>query len=144
MVNNDSNNTNDKIFKVRPIIDAVKNEYIRFEPEEYQAVDEKIIQCKNKRSRIRQSLPKKPKKSDFKNLVCFCSSGIICDFYTYCGKDEKDIEFEGLQKCSVALAKHSIHITIILVTSFISIIGLPHFHYFMQITFISYQRHKLF
>ena len=50
---------------------------------------------------------------------------------TYTVEDERDIELEGLDKCSARLAKHSKDITINLVTSFISIIGLSHVHYFI-------------
>lgn len=39
--NYDSNNENDKLFKVRPIIDAVRNECVQVKPAAYQAVEEK-------------------------------------------------------------------------------------------------------
>ena len=68
--NNAPNNDNDKLFKVRPIITAIRNECIKVEPEEFQAVDQQIIPCKTTRSKIRQYNPKKPKKWGFKNLVC--------------------------------------------------------------------------
>ena len=50
--NNAPNNDNDKLFKVRPIITATRNECIKVEPEEFQAVDQQIIPCKTKRSKI--------------------------------------------------------------------------------------------
>ena len=51
----------DKLFKIRPLIEAVRNECIEVEPEEYHSVDEQIIPSKTKRSKIRQYNPKKPK-----------------------------------------------------------------------------------
>ena len=74
-----------KLFKVKPILDAVRAECVKIEPEEYLSIDEQIILCKTKRNKIRQY---NPKKWGFKNLVCAGSeSGIIYDFYIYCGKD---------------------------------------------------------
>ena len=57
---------NDKLFKVRPIITAIRDECIKVKAEEFQAVDEQIIPCKTKRSKIRQYNPKKNKIADLK------------------------------------------------------------------------------
>ena len=38
--NNAPNNDNDKLFKVRPIITAIRDECVKLEPEKFQAVDE--------------------------------------------------------------------------------------------------------
>ena len=59
--NNAPNNDNDKLFKVRLIITAIRDECVKVEPDEFQAVDEQIIPCKTKRSKIRQYNLKKPK-----------------------------------------------------------------------------------
>ena len=92
---------NDKLFKIRPLINAVRNECVKIEPEEYHAVDEQIIPTKTKTSKIRQYNPKKPRKWGFTNLVRAGASGIMYDFFIYCGKaDEPEPEFEGLQKCA--------------------------------------------
>ena len=48
---------------MRPIITAIRDECVKIEPEEFQAVDEKIIRCKTKRSKIRQYNPKKTTKN---------------------------------------------------------------------------------
>ena len=64
-VDNTTANANDKLTKIRPIIDAVRNEFIKLEPEEYHSIDEQIIPCKTKFSSIRQYNPKKPKKWGF-------------------------------------------------------------------------------
>ena len=51
-----------KLFKVKPILDAVRAECVKIEPEEYVSIDEQIILCKTKRNKIRQYNPKKSKK----------------------------------------------------------------------------------
>ena len=47
-VNNDETDKNDKLAKIRPIVDIVHNHCIEVEPEEYHSVDEQIIPSKNK------------------------------------------------------------------------------------------------
>ena len=63
---NAPNIDNDKLFKVRPIITAIRDECVREKAEEFQAVDQQIISCKTKRSKIRQYNPKKNKFGDLK------------------------------------------------------------------------------
>ena len=53
--------TNDKLAKIRPIVDIVHNQCIEVEPEKYHSVDEQIIPSKTKFSSILQYNPKKPK-----------------------------------------------------------------------------------
>ena len=65
-------------------------------PEEFQAVDEQIIPCKTKRTKIRQYNPKKSKKWGFKNLVWAGSSGMMYAFDIYCGKGNTNPELQGL------------------------------------------------
>ena len=77
----------DKSFKIRPVIQAVRNECIKTEPEEYHSVDEQIIPSKTKHSKVRQYNPKKNKKWGFKNLVRAGASGFMYDFYLYAGKE---------------------------------------------------------
>ena len=60
--NNLGNTENDKLFKVKPLIDVVRTEGVKIEPEEYLSIDEQIIPCKTKRSKIRQYNSKKPQK----------------------------------------------------------------------------------
>ena len=103
-------NDNDKLFKVRPIITAIRDEWVKEEPEEFQAVNEQIISCKTKRSKIRQHNPKKPKQWGFKNLVCAGSSDMMYDFEIYCGRDNTDPELQGLLKHSAVVAKLTKHL----------------------------------
>ena len=55
-------NSDDKLFKIRPVIDAVRNEYVKVTPEDYHSVDKQIIPSKAKYTKIRQYNPQKPKK----------------------------------------------------------------------------------
>ena len=57
-VNNDEIDKNDKLAKIRPIVDIARNQYTEVEPEEYHSVDEQIIPSKTKFSSIRQYNPK--------------------------------------------------------------------------------------
>ena len=103
----------DKLAKVRPIIDAVRQECVKVEPEEYHSVDEQIIPSKTKYSSIRQYNPKKPVKWGFKNLVRAGSSGFMYDFYIYEGK-LKDLDrgtpYEHLSKSAQVVARLVIHL----------------------------------
>ena len=58
-VNNDTIDPSDKLAKIRPIIEAVRNECVKIEPEEHHSVDEQIIPSKTKFSSIMQYNPKK-------------------------------------------------------------------------------------
>ena len=79
-------NVNNKLFKIQPVLDQVRNNCILTEPERDHSVDEQIIPAKTKYSGIRQYNPKKPKKFGFKNFVRAGSSGIMYDFFLYSGK----------------------------------------------------------
>ena len=50
-------NVNDKLFKIRPILETIKDNCIKVEPEEVQSIDEQIIPAKTSRSGIRQYNP---------------------------------------------------------------------------------------
>ena len=96
----------DKLFKINAIVDAVRNECRKIEPEEFQAIDEQIIPSKTKFSKIRQYNPKKPKKWGFKNLVRAGKSGLMYDFYIYTGKDsDDDPQYSHLSKSAQVVAK---------------------------------------
>jgi hypothetical protein len=87
----------DKLFKVRCIVEMVAANCRKVPPEENHSVDEQIIPSKTKYSRIRQYNPKKPVKWGFKNLVRAGSSGFMCDFFIYSGKDSTTEVSEGAQ-----------------------------------------------
>ena len=66
-VDNDSvHDVSDKLFKIRPILTAVRNECLKVELEEYHSIDEQIIPSKTKYTKMRQYNPKKPRKWGFK------------------------------------------------------------------------------
>lgn len=108
--NNADNDSNDKLAKVRPVIDAVRDCCVLVEPEEFHSIDEQIIPSKTKYSKIRQYNPKKPKKWGFKNLVRAGASGFMYDFYVYDGRDISAPGFNHLQKSAQVVAKLSLHL----------------------------------
>ncbi len=102
------NEVQDKLFKIRPVVDSLRNQCILVKPEEVHAVNEQIIPSKTKFSKIRQYNPKKPIKWGFKILVRAGSSGLIYDFYIYGGKDTtnpEEVDYAHLQKSAQVVAK---------------------------------------
>ena len=98
---------NDKLFKLKPILEAVQKECAKVEPDEFHAVDEKIIPSKTKYSKVRQyHLPKKNRKWGFKNLVRAGANGFMYDFYLYGGKESNEVtHYNHLQKSVQVVAK---------------------------------------
>ena len=82
-VNNHEIDKNNKLAKIRPIVDIVCNQCIEVELEDYHSVEEQIIPSKTKFSGIQQHNPRNPKKWGFKNLPHAGSSGIMYDFLIY-------------------------------------------------------------
>ena len=60
--NNSDHDSDNKLFKIKPIMEGVRNECIKIEPEQFQSVDEQIIPPKTKFTKIRQYNRKKMKK----------------------------------------------------------------------------------
>ena len=54
-------NKNDKLFKISPVIEAVRENSIAIEPEQAHSIDEEIIPARTERSGICQYNLKKPK-----------------------------------------------------------------------------------
>ena len=109
--NNDKNNpenAGDKLFKVRPLLDLVRNNCIKIEPEQHHSIDEQIIPAKTKRSGgVKQYNPKKIHKWGFKNMVRAGRSGIIYDFFMYGGKQRRRRQMWGRKLGTSISAKHS-------------------------------------
>ena len=108
-VNNYEIDKNDKLAKIRPIVDIVHNQCIEVEPEEYHSMDEQIIPSKTKFLSIWQYNPKKHKKWGFKNSVCTGSSGIMYDFFIYEGNPttnngNDNTDYDHLQKSAQVVA----------------------------------------
>ncbi|CAH2102738.1 unnamed protein product [Euphydryas editha] len=74
----------DKLFKIRPLIDKVRERLLLTPKEEYLAVDEQIIPTKA-RHQLKQYNPAKPHKWGYKNQVLSGVSGFTYDFDIFAG-----------------------------------------------------------
>lgn len=77
-------NNNDKFYKVRPVLIAVRNHLLKFEVEEIVSVDEQMIPMKN-RLIMKQYMKDKPCKWGCKVYVLCGKSGVPYDFFIYQG-----------------------------------------------------------
>ncbi|CAH2000555.1 unnamed protein product [Acanthoscelides obtectus] len=90
----------DKLFKVRPYIDALKKIFAKTEPEEFSSVDEIMIPFKG-HSSLKPYIKNKPHKWGIKLFVRAGVSGIIYEFDVYVGKytvmpiDNKELGMSG-------------------------------------------------
>lgn len=95
----------DPIYKVRPLVENVRENCLKIEPEERHSVDEMIIPTKT-RWGIKQYNPKKPSKWGIKLFSRCGVSGLIYDFSVYLGAksrmDEKLVEKFGNSGAVVA------------------------------------------
>lgn len=84
-VDNNNIDKNDKSAKIKPISEAVRNEFVKVEPDEFHSIDEQIIPSKTKFSSIHQYSPKKPKNGD---LIILSVLGplVLCTTYIIRGK----------------------------------------------------------
>ena len=55
----------DRLFKIRPLFEALRQNYLSQEPEEYTSIDEQIMPFKDRRF-LRRYMPNKPHKWGFK------------------------------------------------------------------------------
>lgn len=90
---------NDKLFKIRPVYDKLKNKFNDITPTEMISIDEQVVPFKG-RSPLRTYNPKKPKKWGYKIFVCSGSNGLIFDFEIFTGSidvcpDQPDIGASG-------------------------------------------------
>ena len=87
--NSTPNNPNDKIFKVRPLLDYIEEKSkMLFQPYQNVSVDERMVRCKG-RSGIRQFIPNKPVRFGIK-LWCLCCplTGYTYSFSVYGGRKQ--------------------------------------------------------
>ncbi|KRX23486.1 PiggyBac transposable element-derived protein 2 [Trichinella nelsoni] len=75
----------DRLFEIRPLIESIRQSCLRLEQEEYQSIDEEIIPYKG-RNKLKQYIPKKPKKWGIKVNARTGLSGLWYDFCFYEGK----------------------------------------------------------
>lgn len=83
----DDGKKNDKLWKIRPWIDAVRENCLKLTPEEYCSIDEMMCSYRGKTSPIRQYIKGKPHPWGFKIWGRAGVSGILYDFDVYQGGD---------------------------------------------------------
>ena len=106
-VDNNNIDKNDKSAKIKPISEAVRNEFVKVEPDEFHSIDEQIIPSKTKFSSIHQYSPKKPKNGD---LIILSVLGplVLCTTYIYQGKNNNEpvnSDYGNLQQYSQVVAR---------------------------------------
>lgn len=79
----------DPLFKVRPILDHVRKNCLKTEPEEHSSVDEVMVPFKG-RLEIKQYIKNKPTKWGIKIFSIAGASGLTYDFLVYIGKGTVD------------------------------------------------------
>ncbi|XP_049862590.1 piggyBac transposable element-derived protein 2-like isoform X3 [Schistocerca gregaria] len=84
--NTQANSNCDKLFKILPLLSALQSSLKTLPPEEYQAVDEQIIQFKG-RSGLKQYIRNKPHKWGYRSFMRVGASGMMYDFEIYVGKN---------------------------------------------------------
>ncbi|XP_053960620.1 piggyBac transposable element-derived protein 4-like [Anastrepha ludens] len=75
----------DKLYKIRPLLDSLKENFGKLPQEEHQSIDEQIIAFKG-RSSFKQYNPAKPHKWGLKMFTGAGTSGLVYDFTLYVGE----------------------------------------------------------
>lgn len=90
---NDNNNAKNKgdpeydaLFKVRPVLDIIRANCLKVEPEEFHSVDETMIPFKGNLA-MKQYIKSKPHKWGIKVFTRAGCSGLVYDFMVYKGKN---------------------------------------------------------
>lgn len=104
----------DKLYKLIPFLDAISETYqFYYSPTRDQAIDESMIKFKG-RSAMKQYMPMKPIKRDYKVWVRADMNGFVCEFQIYTGKiddkSEKNLGERVVKDLSRALIKKNYHI----------------------------------
>ena len=106
---NNFDNSKDKLFKVRPVLDLVRNNCTKTEPENSHSIDEQIIPTKTKRSGgVKQYNPKRIHEWGFKNKVRLGQSGIMYDLFMYGKKHSAGAETYGAEKSVFQLLEEAL------------------------------------
>lgn len=88
---NNADANGDRLFKIRPLLEKIRQNCTHTKNENLYSVDEMMILYKGtKAGNLRQYMPKKPKKWGFKMLVRAGVSGIVYDFFIYTGSTTFD------------------------------------------------------
>lgn len=83
----------DKLFKLRPFIEVIRQRFLSVPMEEHLSLDEQMCAIKT-RHHVRQYMPLKPKKYEFKFFVLCGRSGYRYDFEMYVGASNAAVEAE--------------------------------------------------
>lgn len=89
---------NDKLWKIRPIIDRIRKMCVTLPRSAHLAIDEQMIPFSG-RCQFRQYIPSKPNPLGLKNFVLAAKDGLVLDFHIYTGKgtvNENDLKQYGL------------------------------------------------
>ena len=84
-----------RLYKIKPVLEAVRKNCLKIEPGKFQSIDEQIISAKTEYSGIRQYNLKKHIKWVFKNFLRAGKIGIIFDFFLLTGAKSA-----GIEKCT--------------------------------------------
>lgn len=77
----------DRLFKVRPVLELMRKKILKIESENQFSIDEMMVPYKGiKAGSLRQYLPSKPHHWGFKIFVLAGVSGMVYDFLVYTGK----------------------------------------------------------
>ena len=98
--NNKITNNNDKLKKIRPLMDQLKNKFNKINKEEKMSVDEQIIPFKG-RSSLKQYNPQKPHKWGYKMFILAGVSGFCYDFEFYAG-GQNNMKLDGEIDCGAS------------------------------------------
>ena len=99
-------NVKDKLFKLRRLLDVVRNNCMKVGPEQCHSIDELIIPAKTKRSGgVKQYNTKRTCNWGFINMVRVGQSGMIYDLFMYRGKHSAGAEQCGAVESVLHLAK---------------------------------------
>lgn len=89
---------NDKLWKIRPVVDAVLNKCQSLPKSTHLSIDEQMVPFSG-RCEFRQFVPNKPNPVGLKNFVLAAKDGLVLDFHIYVGKNtlpQEDMKSLGL------------------------------------------------
>lgn len=96
------NKTQDRLRKIRPFLNHIRNVCIKINQEEEQHINEEVIPFKRV-SLLHQDLPPKPVKLGFKIISRCGLSGMIYDFFIYDGKTPTVTDSTGFQPSDMVI-----------------------------------------
>lgn len=98
--NSSNGGTDDRYFKIRPLLDIIRSSFLSIEEEGKYSIDEMMIPYKGKRAGSRkQYIKNKPCKWGFKVFIRAGISGMIYDFLIYGGESTfRNISFSPLER----------------------------------------------